>query len=392
MKRNAIIRIIIWSVVLLLLSGILAAGLFGAFNMGFGQYAYSKLEAVPTEVTAPTTASEAFPSNATVTANAVNVRQSPHSEAEVMGVVYRGDRIMVTRIESIGGVAWAYTTSPTAGWIKSEYINMLSDAELTDSVQDVNVTDLPQIEETMVTADTEGKNTFAASAIRELKIEWAAGDILIQPGNTDQIIIKEDGVTEDKYAMVLNQEGDTLKIRYCSEILGRGFGISFGTVLAKDLTIYVPIDWYCKSLEIEAASASVEINDMNIGEVDFDGASGICELENCTVGEIDIDTASGDVRFIGSLDILKCDAASASVYAVLSNIPSRLDMDMISGDLELTLPADAGFTLAMDGPSSNFTTDFETTVKNGNTVTGDGFCRINVEALSGSVTISKAAE
>ena len=128
---------------------------------------------------------------------------------------------------------------------------------------------------------------------------------------------------------------------------------------------------------------------MTIREVDFDGASGTCEFENCTVDEMDIDTASGDIRFIGALDILDCDAASASVYAVLSNTPSRLDMDSMSGDLDITLPGDAGFTVTLDGMTSDFSSDFETTVKNGNQVCGDGRCRINIDAMSGDVTIRK---
>ena len=274
------------------------------------------------------------------------------------------------------------------GWIVAEYITMLPDTDIAGTGQD---TEMPQLQETMVSGDGDNKDTFKASSIRELEIEWAAGEILIQPGPSDQIIVKEDGVTEDKYAMVLRQEGNSLEIRYCREAFGQGFGISFGKELKKDLTIYVPADWYCDSLEIDAASATVEINDLNIGEVEFDGASGTCEFENCTVYELNIDTASGDVRFTGSLNILDCNAASASVYAAFSNIPNHLDMDMMSGNLELTLPDEAGFTLRMDTMSEHFSSEFQTELKNGSYVSGDGFCRINIDALSGDVIIHKAS-
>ena len=53
--------------------------------------------------------------------------------------------------------------------------------------------------------------------------------------------------------------------------------------------IYVPRDWMCDSLEIDAASATVEINDLTIRELDFDGASGTCNLENCIITDLDID-------------------------------------------------------------------------------------------------------
>lgn len=234
------------------------------------------------------------------------------------------------------------------------------------------------------------KETFSPSEVRELEIEWVAGDILIQSADTDRITVKEDGVSDPKYTMVLRQSGKTLKIQFCEDT-AFGFGIHFNTPdITKDLTILVPKDWQLDSLEIDCASATVEVNDMTIREVDFDGASGTCEFENCTVEEMDIDTASGDVKFVGSLGILDCDAASASVYAVLSNTPRRLDMDSMSGDLEIILPEDAGFTLALTAMSSDFTSDFETTMKNGNYVCGDGSCRINVDALSGDVIIRKS--
>lgn len=242
--------------------------------------------------------------------------------------------------------------------------------------------------ETVYYGSADSKSTFPPS-ISELEIEWVAGDILIQPGDTDEIIVKEDGVSDPKYNMVLQWREDTLKIAFCEEAVGNFIGFGTKVELDKDLTITVPKDWICQSLEIDCASATVEVNDMTIHEVDFDGASGTCEFENCHVTEMDIDTASGDVRFIGSLQTLDCDAASASIYAVLSNTPSRLDMDTMSGDLDITLPADAGFALAMDAASSDFESDFETTIKNGNHVCGDGRCRINVDALSGDVVIRK---
>lgn len=245
--------------------------------------------------------------------------------------------------------------------------------------------------ETWVSADTlDGKNTFSAADISELKIEWVSGDILIQPGSTDQIIVKEDGVSDAKYAMVLKHVGKTLKITFCDESVDRIIGFGAANELSKDLTILVPPYWDCDALHIECASAAVEINDMSIQEVEFDGASGTCEFENCTVNEMDVDTASGDVRFIGSLNMLDCDAASASVYAALANTPKRLDIDSMSGDLELILPENSGFTLSINAMSSDFTSDFDTRFINENYVCGDGSCRINVDALSGDVMIRKA--
>ena len=140
---------------------------------------------------------------------------------------------------------------------------------------------------------------------------------------------------------------------------------------------------------MDAASAKLEVCDMHISDVDIDTASGICQFENCIVDTVDIDTASGDVTFEGSLNILDCDAASANVVAVLSNTPSRMDMDSMSGNLDITLPADCGFTVSTEGLSTDFNSEFSTQMKNGNRVHGDGHCRIDVDAVSGDVTIRR---
>ena len=159
---------------------------------------------------------------------------------------------------------------------------------------------------------------------------------------------------------------------------------------SKDLIIEVPLDWTCNELEIAAASATVEINDLNIREMEFDGASGTCEFENCTVEKLDLDTASGDVRFTGSLQQLDCDAVSADISLELTNVPRSIDLDTASGDLDVVLPEDAGFTVTLEAMSSDFTSDFDTTMRNGSYIAGNGRCRIEVDAMSGDVTIRKA--
>lgn len=227
-----------------------------------------------------------------------------------------------------------------------------------------------------------------ADQIRDLNIVWAAGKILIQPADVPSIEISETEVEDAKHAMLWKVSGNKLTIRF-QEDTTLGFGINIGDALNKDLTILVPKDWKCGTLEIDAAAADLEVSGLEIKEVEFDGASGVCEFNNCVVDQLDLDTASGNVTFTGSLDVLDCDAASANVIAVLENIPSRIDMDSMSGDLDLTLPENAGFTVTMDGMSSEFDSDFETSIKNGKYVCGDGSCRISVDGMSGDVIIRK---
>ena len=237
------------------------------------------------------------------------------------------------------------------------------------------------------TLEPENSVTLPAADVRDIKIEWVSGKILIQPMDVEAITFSESDITDIKNALVWEHRNNTLSIAFCEDAAGNFIGFRNTANLSKDLTIYVPRDWTCDSLKIAAASATLEANDLRINEVELDTASGACKFDNCTVKELDLDTASGDIRFYGFLDILDCDAASASVY-----VPSRMDMDSMSGNLDITLPDEAGFIANVEGLSAHFSTDFETTTRNGSHVHGDGHCRISLSAMSGDVIIRKAGQ
>ena len=230
-----------------------------------------------------------------------------------------------------------------------------------------------------------------ASGIRKLNIEWAAGDIIIEAKEgIDQIQFSESAAEDSKYPMHYKTSGSKLTISFSKDSI-TGFGININSSLTKDLTVYVPQDWVCEELQLEVAAANVDVRNMTIDAINFDGASGTCNFVSCIVNDLDIDTASGDVTFVGELNSLDFDAASASFSGVLSNSPREIEMDGMSGDLDLTLPQDCGFTVSMDGMSSDFHSDYPTTYSNGNQVYGDGRCRISVDGMSCDVYIRQAS-
>lgn len=253
-------------------------------------------------------------------------------------------------------------------------------------------TDVPdRLEETPVQVlPNEEELSIPASSIREIEIEWAAGDIVILSKDVENITVSESDVTDPKYSMVWNTRGEKLEILFCEESLFFGFNTASTKNISKDLYICVPTDWEGSSIEIDAAAATLEMHNLTLREMDFDGASGTCDFQNCQIQDLDIDTASGDIYFSGTLNTLDFDAASASFIGDLQNTPSRIDMDGMSGSLDIALPEDCGYTLSMDGMSSRLSSDFEgTSMKNGSHVYGDGRCRINVDGMSCDVTIRK---
>lgn len=375
MKTNAIIRIIIWSLVLILLISLLGVGLYRPGRR--------LAEATPAETMVPiplteplavyeeTSPQQSEATTATVTATAVNVRSAPNSDSRTVGMVEQNDSVIITRQENISGESWAYITQPCTGWIKAEFLKIENS--------------IPSITNKTISLDPR--------QIQEIDIEWAAGSITVQSAQVDTIQVTESDPTDPKYTMVWKQHNDKLTIRYSENIgLNFNFGITLNDIVEKDLTILVPMGWECDSLEVDAASATLEVNNLVIREVDFDGASGVCNFENCVIDELDLDTASGDVHFSGSLEVLDCDAASASVIAVFDNVPSRIDMDSMSGDLDITLPSSAGFTVTMDALSSDFISDFGYSQRGDSYIRGDGKCKISMDAMSGDVYLREHKE
>ena len=227
------------------------------------------------------------------------------------------------------------------------------------------------------------------SQIRDMEIEWAAGSIRILPKDITEICITEEDTNQSRKPMVWKVRDGKLSIQYAeNKKVSLGINTQWDEI-SKDLLIEVPKDWQCDSMEVTAAAASLEVTDLTIREMEFDGASGSCVFDNCTVEKLDLDTASGNVHFTGSLQQMDCDGASADIQLELSNIPRSLDMDTASGNLDVTLPADAGFTVTLDSLSGEFESDFETTMRGGSYVSGNGRCRIDVDAMSGDVIIRK---
>lgn len=253
----------------------------------------------------------------------------------------------------------------------------------------LSFSDTSRTDETLLTGQSVSVD---GSEIRNLSIEWVAGHITIVPGDDlEQITFWETTAENTSHPMQYKVSGSKLTIRYNKDSIF-DFGIHFGTEESKDLYILVPQNWICDELKIEVAAANVDVQNMTIRNVDFDGASGTCNFADCVVGDLDIDTASGDVTFTGELDCLDFDAASASFSATLRNCPREIEMDGMSGDLDLTLPTGSGFTVSMDGLSSDFRCDFGYAQRgNGTYVSGDGSCRIDVDGMSCDVYIRQAS-
>lgn len=237
-------------------------------------------------------------------------------------------------------------------------------------------------------AQTISQSSVSPADYQNLEIEWASGDIYLVAADTDQITFSESGnITNQSQKMVVKENGSTLSIRYQASSVQFGFNSS----PRKDLTITVPRTWNCKLLGIEAASVNIQASDLQIDELNLELASADCSFDNCSIQNVDVDAASGNLVFRGTINSLSCDAASADVTAVLTNVPKEIDFETASGEMDLTLPANAGFSVEMDTLSGGFTCEFDAASHGRHYTYGDGACRISMDGMSGNLIIRKGA-
>ena len=237
-----------------------------------------------------------------------------------------------------------------------------------------------QGEKAPVTEET----AFAPSDIDQLTVNWAAGEVRILTAAQDEITVTEDR-EDSSQPMVLRRSGSSLAVDFSEDGLAKNLSVK-----QKNLTVTVPNDWNCRKLELNAASAKLSCSDLALAKLEISTASGKVSLQNCSVDSVKMSSASGNLDFSGSLQTLEFDGVSARADIAVSNAPEKIKMDSVSGDLNLTLPEDCGFTLSKSTLSGSLKTDFEVTTQGDKTVSGDGACRIEMTGLSGGIHIYKA--
>lgn len=243
---------------------------------------------------------------------------------------------------------------------------------------------LAEVESRSSDEGADASGTSFPATVTSMEISWAVGNITIQSGDVEKIYVSIDEEPDEEPAKIRLSNGTHLSIDFVQDT-DWYFGLN--DLSEKGLTITVPRDLKLGEIELDIASAQVELRGLTVSELDIDGASGTCVIENCDVNALNVDTASGDVKFYGSLRSLDFDAASADFVGVFDTAPRSLKIDSMSGDLDITLPQGSGFTASIDAMNSRFTAEQECSLENGAYVHGDGACRIEVDGMSGEVII-----
>ncbi len=268
MKHNAMIRIVLWSLLALVLLGILITGLFG--YVGRNNYRTST-EATVVQVdlgqaAAGNATQEAIPETVSATIPQTTPAAAPSPPAAGIAI----DPSQVQNLE-IDWAAGSVTIAPSnVGRIT------------------ISETSVDRPEEALA-------YTLHGDTLRIRYYEKKTNPSFNHRHSKDLTIL----VPQDFVLNALSVDTASADLSVTDMSIGEADvdGASGRHRHSKDLTILVPQDFVLNALSVDTASADLSVTDMSIGEADVDGASGRCRFENCQLGSLSVDTVSGDVRF-----------------------------------------------------------------------------------------------
>lgn len=255
-----------------------------------------------------------------------------------------------------------------------------------------------------------GASSCPAEGITDINIYWTAGELTVQPYDGNEIIFTEESknAIPDELILRWKSEGSDLTIHYCKS----GYS-KWPANAGKTLTLLVPRTLAenglkelnistisaeqnvsgvnAQSFDSETVSGDVSISAMTAAEADFEAVSGKLSAEGVTFGIADSQSVSGSVLFAGEIGRIECETVSG-VVRVDSRCVPQADISTVSGEVIFKLPADKGFTVNYSTVSGGINCSMPSVTSKNSLKVGDGATLMDIDTISGNITIADYTE
>jgi putative adhesin len=241
--------------------------------------------------------------------------------------------------------------------------------------------------------------TFHVTGHSRLIVSDTAGDIHIHPGATDSIVVQGTkyvrglGANLDDITVNYQQQGDTVSVTSAESwnfMAEHGVHMDITVPATTDLQIAntsadAEVEQISGNIEAQTVSGNIKASNLNgplhlsstSGDIRLDNANGTMALSTIS-GGIDANTiqlqgpssltsTSGNITFTGSLDL-----------------HGSYRMEAVSGDIHLTLPANAALHLNTSTTSGEVKNEFGST-----TVGSAPQPALTLQTTSGNITVHK---
>ena len=249
-----------------------------------------------------------------------------------------------------------------------------------------------QTEETRdQTGDYSGSDYYlpAGTSITALDIDWISGEAEILVTDDTDILVREQserGISAS-YAMVVTDEDGVLKVRYAEDEF-----LTLPNLPSKKLEVHLPrtIAESLTEVCLSSVSADFDVAALTVkNTLIFDSVSGDLETDAIAAENADVSltSVSGKIELDGSFRQVTGESTSGEIDLTLRSSPEKLNLVTVSGDVELKLSRDAGFTLDYSTVSGDLECDFAAKRSGEKLICGDGGCVISIATTSGDLDV-----
>lgn len=226
-----------------------------------------------------------------------------------------------------------------------------------------------------------GNFTYQAADVKEVEIDWIAGEVNIVQSAEETLSVSEKYVAkEDDERVHYYLEDSVLHIKFCASDFK-------GSINERDkkLTVEVPAGVY---LEVNSVSSPVDLGTVNLSGISVINVSGNVEGGNLTANTVSVETVSGNIDF-GEVYAagMNLQSVSGNISVSIPNVMNA-EIENISGNVELSLRQNLGTTLKVSVVSGKVISDLEYTQSGSRFhFYGGGTNSLRVDLVSGNLTV-----
>lgn len=269
--------------------------------------------------------------------------------------------------------------------------------------------------------------SFDAEDLSDIKLELASCHADIKCSDTDKVnITYTTGSTPTNFVAELNDGILTISEKMQIGLFSFGSGVHSDLVLEVPETVYnsvnvvlasgkvlsdkiisdkfnanvasgsVEMGMYAEDMDINVASGKIiftNCTDKEVDDIKLNAASGSIEMNGFAAEDTKISIASGSVLLNGISGKVVGELASGKLILNYSKWNDDLDIKLLSGKCDATLPAGSGANVSLQRLSGNMSIDLDgnTTKLTGNTndvtLGGSNVHKVNGDIASGSINI-----
>lgn len=147
------------------------------------------------------------------------------------------------------------------------------------------------------------------------------------------------------------------------------------------------------TLTINSFSGNANIDTVKSSYISVNNVSGKNKLSNITSDQFELNCVSGDAEVEGNIDTIYLNSVSGDLdYSTYSLSTNLISINTVSGDTTITLPKNSGFNVYNSSVSGNIESGFKGNYIDDNYVYGDGSTEMELNSVSGSISIQPANE